>query len=100
MVEDQFSKVESNASRKAERGRTMKSSRLGGLALAGMLTLGGQRLLAADLQYPFAESSLKGVVKSQKGEPLEGILVRAKREKAVMARAGARGAPGPRPGAQ
>lgn len=72
----------------------MKCSRLVWLALAGMLTLGSQRLLAADLKYPFAESSLRGVVKSQKGEPLEGILVRAKREKVVMGRAVASDAQG------
>lgn len=38
-----------------------------------------------DLVYPFKESSLGGVVKSQAGELLEGILVRAKREAGPVA---------------
>ncbi|OFW27054.1 MAG: hypothetical protein A3J28_14530 [Acidobacteria bacterium RIFCSPLOWO2_12_FULL_60_22] len=48
------------------------------LLSAGMIS--GNRLLSADLTFPFAESSLSGLVRSEKGEPLEGILVRAKRD--------------------
>jgi streptogramin lyase len=54
--------------------------KLAWLILAIMVATGGKRLLAADFRYPFAESSLSGEVKSQKGESLEGVLVRAKRE--------------------
>src|SRR5579862_1080883 len=39
----------------------------------------------ADPSHPFKESSLSGAVKSQKGESLEGILVRAKKEGAHVA---------------
>ena len=57
-----------------------------GLIVSGILTAGGPRLWAADWKYPFAESSLGGVVKSQKGDALEGILVRARKEKLPIAR--------------
>lgn len=64
----------------------MNRSRWIGLVLAGLVAAGVQLLVAADLKYPFAESSSSGVVKSLRGEPLEGILVRAKRENTPMAR--------------
>jgi len=40
---------------------------------------------AAELKYPFAESSLGGLVKSQSGAPLEGIVIRAKKTKTSIA---------------
>jgi len=42
-------------------------------------------LFSADWSYPFSDSSLGGVVKSAKGEPLEGILVRVRKEGATLA---------------
>jgi len=43
------------------------------------ITSGGPAF-AQELSYPFAESSLGGIVRSENGEPLEGILIRAKVE--------------------
>ena len=54
--------------------------------LVSMSWVGGRTLISADLTYPFPESSLSGVVTSEKGEPLEGILVRAKQDGVNKAR--------------
>ena len=63
----------------------MKSHKLIPLILltAGMFS--GHLLFSQDLTYPFADSSLSGLVSSENGEPLEGVLVRAKREGTNMA---------------
>ena len=50
-----------------------------------LLAFSGRALFSAELTYPFPESSLGGVVKSPKGEALEGIVVRAKRENSHIA---------------
>ena len=50
------------------------------LMLLGLGTIFGRLVVAQGLTYPFAESSLGGVVRSDRAEPLEGVLVRAKRE--------------------
>ena len=46
----------------------------------------GRTLFSAELTYPFTESSLSGLVSSEKGEALEGVLVRAKQEGVNRAR--------------
>ncbi len=64
----------------------MARNGLAAFALTWVLVTGGHGLVAADLKYPFLESSLNGTVKSQKGEPLEGILIRAKKENTNVSR--------------
>jgi len=50
-----------------------------------LLAISGRTPLAAQLTYPFPESSLGGAVKSPDGNPLEGIVVRAKQENSHIA---------------
>lgn len=59
----------------------IKRNRLVSLILCSFLAISGRVLYSADLTYPFAESSLNGLVKSEKGEALEGIIVRAQKDK-------------------
>ena len=42
--------------------------------------ISGHALYCADGTYPFSESSLSGIVTSEKSAPLEGIMVRAKQD--------------------
>ena len=51
------------------------------IVLCSLLAISGR----AQLTYPFPESSLGGVVKSDKGEALEGIVIRAKKENSHIA---------------
>ena len=55
------------------------------LSLATIVLAAAPTLFSADSSYPFAESSLNGSVKSEKGEALEGVLIRAKKEGATVA---------------
>ena len=58
----------------------MKYDKLAWLGLVVAMLGSVPSMFSADWSFPFAESSLSGFVKSEKGEPLEGILVRARRE--------------------
>ena len=61
-------------------------SRIGiAIALSSLLVTSGSMLFAQELSYPFSESSLGGLVKSDKGEVLEGIVIRAKKENSHIA---------------
>lgn len=63
----------------------MRSNKLISLMLLTVGMFSGHLLFSQNLTYPFAESSLSGQVSSENEEPLEGVLVRAKREGTNMA---------------
>ncbi len=68
------------------------------LALVLVLLVSGvisaRPAFSQELTYPFVESSLGGVVRSEAGEPLEGILIRAKMQGDYRAKAVATNAQG------
>lgn len=58
----------------------MRSKGLVFVLLVTVWLTSGQVLFGADWAYPFKENSLTGVVKTTRGEPLEGIVIRAKKQ--------------------